>query len=66
MGVDMTKQVELAQWMRDRERVERERDEAYTKGYAQGVEDAAKCYSPDDTATDWLDKILDLREKKHD
>ena len=30
--------------------------------YKQAIEDAANCYSPDDSATDWMDKIRKLGE----
>ena len=30
--------------------------------YKRGIEDAANCYSPDDSATDWMDKIRKLGE----
>lgn len=31
--------------------------------YKRGIEDAMNCYSPDDSATDWMDKIRKLGEK---
>lgn len=31
---------------------------------AKGLEEALNCYSPDDTAQDWEDKIEALKESK--
>lgn len=35
---------------------------AYRAGYNAAIEAAANCYSPDDTATDWADKIKELKQ----
>lgn len=31
--------------------------------YKRGITEAMSCYSPDDSATDWMDKIRKLGEK---
>ena len=46
------------QWQRA-ETAERQRDEAR----AAAFDEALQCYSPDDSATDWADKIRALKEK---
>lgn len=35
----------------------------YIAARADGLEEALRCYSPDDTATDWADKIKAIKEK---
>jgi hypothetical protein len=43
------------------EKAERQRDEAL----AAAFDEALQCYSPDDSATDWADKIRALKEKSN-
>ena len=36
----------------------------WKEAFNAGIEAAAKCYSPDDSANDWMDKIRALEKAK--